>query len=263
MARSLPTVESPAAPQHQPDNISVGRWFAFYALCLVCAGAALAVLISRQGWSWSTWREDFWCQLRATSPAVKLIVFGVYISLCCTFLPMPANAMAGVVAIQDTAVCSGAAATTLVVAAVGGAASAIANLNDYHLLTLLLRHRKVARVRDTRLYGVSARWFAKSPFTILVTFNIIPIPVGVIRILATICRYPRLRFALANFIGRFIRYGVIAYVTYRLGSQGWVAPVALLAVAAVFAAVRIISSGLRKLHARRSASLLSRAAAQE
>ncbi len=263
MAESSTTVESPAAPQHPPDSVSVGRWFAFYALCLVCAGVALAVLISRQEWSWSAWRADFRGQLEATSPAIKLIIFAVYISLCCTFLPMPANWVVAAIAMQDTAVCPGAAATTLVVAVVGGVASSIANLNDYHLFTLLLRHRKVARVRNTRLYGASARWFAKSPFTILVIFNIIPIPVDVIRMLATTYRYPRPRFALANFIGRFIRYGVIAYVTYRLGKQGWVAPVALLALAAVLVAARIISSALKKLRARRAARLLSQAAAQE
>ena len=259
MAESSTTVESPGPIQQGADNVSVGRWFAFYALCLVGAAAALAVLISRQEWSWPAWRDDFWGQLEATTPAIKLIIFGVYISLCCTFLPMPTSAMVAAVAMQDTAVCEGAAATTLVVAAVGGVASAIANLNDYHLFTLLLRHRKVAKVRNTRLYSVSAKWFAKSPFAILVIFNIIPIPVDVIRMLATTYRYPRGRFALANFIGRFIRYAVIAYVTYRMGKQGWVAPVSLLALAAVLIAAKIISSGRRKLRARRSGHLSSQA----
>ena len=263
MAESSTKVESPVSLQYPPDNVSAGRWFAFYALCLVGAGAALAVLISRQEWSWQAWRDDFWGQLAATSPAVKLIIFGVYISLCCTFLPMNTSAVVAAVAMQDTAVCSGATATTLVVAAVGGIASCIANLNDYHLFTLLLRHHKLARVRNTRLYNALASWFAKSPFAILVIFNITPIPIAIIRILATIYRYPRTRFALANFIGRFIRYGLIAYVTYRLGKQGWIAPVSLLGLAAILAAAKIISSALRKLHARRSARLLSRAAGQE
>ena len=77
--------------------------------------------------------------------------------------------------------------------------------------------------------------------------------------LATTYRYPRDRFAIANFIGRFIRYAVIAYVTYRLGKQGWVAPAALLALAAVLVAAKIISSGLRKSRARQSGHLSSQA----
>lgn len=259
MAESSITVESPGPIHQGADNVSVGRWFAFYALCLVGAAAALALLISRQEWSWPAWRDDLWGQLQATTPAIKLIILGVYISLCCTFLPMPTSAIVAAVAMQDTAVCSGAAATTLVVAVVGGVASAIANLNDYHLFTLLLRHHKVAKVRNTRLYTASAVWFAKSPFAILVIFNIIPIPVDVIRMLATTYRYPRGRFTLANFIGRFIRYAVIAYVTYRLGKQGWVAPVSLLALAAVLVAAKIISSGLRKSSARQSGHLSSQA----
>lgn len=259
MAESSTTVESTGPLQKGADNVSVGRWFAFYALCLVGAAAALAVLISRQEWSWSAWRDDFWGRLAATSPAIKLIIFGVYISLCCTFLPMNTSAIVAAVAMQDTAVCDGAVPTTLVVAVVGGVASAIANLNDYHLFTLLLRHRKVAKVRNTRLYSASAGWFTKSPFAILVIFNIIPIPVDVIRMLATTYRYPRGRFALANFVGRFIRYAVIAYVTYRMGKQGWIAPAILLALAAVLVAARIISSGLRKFRARRSGQLSSQA----
>ena len=251
MERSSTTVEAAAPLPQTPDNVSVGRWLAFYALCLAGAAAALAVLIWRQEWSWPAWRDDFWGQLAATSPAIKLIIFGVYISLCCTFLPMNTSAMVAVVAMQDTAVCSGAAATTLLVAAVGGIASTIANLNDYHLFTLMLRHHKVARVRNTRLYGASAGWFAKSPFTILAVFNIIPIPVDVIRMLATTYRYPRAPFALANFIGRFIRYAVIAYVTYRLGEAGWVAPITLLVLAAVLLAARTISSVRRKARAGR------------
>lgn len=259
MAESSTIVESPGPLQQGPDNVSAGRWFAFYALCLVGAGVALAILIYRQEWWWTAWLHDPYGELAATTPAIKLIIFGVYISLCCTFLPMPTSAMVAAVAMQDTAVCSGAPATTLVVAAVGGVASAIANLNDYHLFTLLLRHRKVAKVRNTRLYSASAGWFAKSPFVILVIFNIIPIPVDVIRMLATTYRYPRGRFALANFVGRFIRYAVIAYVTYRMGKQGWVAPVSLLALAAVLVVAKIISSGRRKSRARRSGHLSSQA----
>jgi len=251
MAESSTTVESPPPIQKEADNVSVGRWFTFYALCLVGAGAALAVLINRQEWWWTAWLHDPYGELAATSPAIKLIIFGVYISLCCTFLPMPANWMVAAMAMQDTAVCSGAAATTLVVAVVGGIASTIANLNDYHLFTLMLRHHKVARVRNTRLYGASARWFAKSPFTIMAVFNIIPIPVDVIRMLATTYRYGRGPFALANFIGRFIRYAVIAYVTYRLGDAGWIAPIALLVLAAVLLAARTISSARRKARAGR------------
>ena len=130
-------------------------------------------------------------------------------------------------------------ATAAIVGAVGGAASTVANLNDYHLFTWLLRSRRIARVRHTRLYQASARWFARSPWFILVIFNIVPIPVDVIRMLATTCRYPRLPFAAANFLGRFVRYAAIAAGTYLLGQQGKWVVWGLLALLAVIVLIYI------------------------
>jgi len=45
-------------------------------------------------------------------------------------------------------------------------------------------------------------------------FNLLPVPVDVVRILATTHRYPRVPFAAANFVGRFMRYSLIAYLIY-------------------------------------------------
>ena len=69
-------------------------------------------------------------------------------------------------------------------------------------------------------------------------FNVIPIPVDVVRMLATTYRYPRVPFGAASFIGRFLRYGVIAFVTFWW-DLGWIAPVALLALAVVLGLLRL------------------------
>ena len=137
------------------------------------------------------------------------------------------------------------------VAIVGAIGSTIANLNDYHLFTWMLRHRHVAKVRDTRAHRAGVRWFAACPFWLLVVFNIVPIPVDMVRMLATTYRYPRRQFAAANFLGRFVRYGVIALVTYRW-NLGWVAVVALLAMAVMLGAVRVVPAALRKLFPKSS-----------
>jgi membrane protein DedA with SNARE-associated domain len=65
--------------------------------------------------------------------------------------------------------------------------------------------------------------------------------------LATTYRYPRLPFAAANLVGRFIRYGVIAFVTYSLGSQGKWAVLALLGVAVVLGAVKAAQAAMRRI----------------
>ena len=110
----------------------------------------------------------------------------------------------------------------------------------------MLRSRRVAKIRETKLYHVSSRWFARSPFYLVTLFNVLPIPVDVVRMLASVQRYPRLPFAAANFIGRFVRYGVIAWVTYRLGEQGKWVVVGLLGVAVVLAAVKVLPGGSAK-----------------
>ena len=226
------------------------RWFAVYGLYLLAAGLPLAVLLTREPWAWSDWLQRPAELLPATGEAAKLLAFAIYISLCCTFLPLPANWIVAAVAMRETAVASGPWTTTLLVGAVGAAASTIANLNDYHLFTWLLRRRRIGRVRETRVYRVSARWFARSPFFILVVFNVLPIPVDVVRMLATTCRYPRVPFAAANFIGRFIRYGVIARVTYAMGPGGKWAVLALLGVAVVLAAGKLLTAAARRIRAR-------------
>lgn len=246
----LPTRDIDAAADLAAhDGISVSRWFLAYGLGLAAAGVALAMMLRGQRWSWTWSPAQIGRQLAEMSPEVKLMVFGVYVSLCCTFLPMPTNAIVAAVATREAAVTGELWTTVLAVALVGAAASTVANLNDYHLFTLALRHRHVKRVRNTRLYNVSARWFSRSPFAILVIFNIIPIPVDVIRMLAVTYRYPRRPFAAANFTGRFVRYSVIAFVTFHW-NLGWIAVAILLGLAAVLVLGRALAPALRGIVGR-------------
>jgi membrane protein YqaA with SNARE-associated domain len=223
-------------------------------MCLLATAIPLVMHARGEPWTWAQWRAHPALVLAATSPAVKLLAFGIYVSLCCTFLPLPTNWMVAAVAMQQCAVAPTVWATTAAVASVGALASTLANLNDYHLFTWMLRSHHVAKVRHTRLYHASARWFARSPFFILVVFGIIPIPVDVIRMLATVYRYPRLPFAAANFLGRFVRYAVIAFVTFQLGNKGWWAVLGLLGLAVVLAAIKVLPAAVKKIAARRAGS---------
>ncbi|MCD6304558.1 MAG: hypothetical protein J7M21_06315 [Planctomycetes bacterium] len=258
--------ESPAGPPRQgerggesgpagaagPDGISIRRWFAFYGLYLLAAGVPLAVLLARQGACPAEWLATPAERLAETPAAIKLLAFAIYISLCCTFLPLPANWIVAAVAMKQTAVAPNAFWTTLAVASVGAVASTVANLNDYHLVTWLLRSRRIAHLRRSRLHRLAAGWFSRSPFFLLVLFNVAPIPVDAARLLAASCRYGRVPFAAANFIGRFIRYAAIAFVTYRLAGRGKWAVLALLGLTAVLAAGRVASAVLRRINAMRT-----------
>jgi len=240
-----------------PDTVSVRAWFAFYAVAAAAAVLALALLAGGHDWQPARWWraglsaaerwQGFLVVFRQAPAPVKLLGFGLYVSLCCTFLPLPTNGVVAAVATRQVAVAPHAAGTVLLVALVGALASTVANLNEYHLFTWMLRSRHVARVRHTRVYAAAALWFARAPFLLLIVFNILPIPIDVVRMLAITYRYPRRRFAAANFVGRFVRYAVIAAVAYALAGQGWLVAVILLALGAALAAWRLVPAAWRKI----------------
>jgi membrane protein YqaA with SNARE-associated domain len=243
---------APGAGAFGPDDVSVRWWFAAYATGLAAACALLAVLAAGQDQGFSAWLEHPVAAFTDSRAAVKLLGFAVYLSLCCTFLPLPTGWAVAAVATRQAAVTQDVFSTTLLAAACGAIGSTLANLNDYHLFTWLLRRRRIAAVRQTRAHRLAGEWFAKAPFAILVVFNILPIPIDVIRMLATSCRYGRAPFAAANFAGRFIRYGVIAYATYRW-DLGWAAVVILLILAVAVGLLRTLGGLLRKPLAQREA----------
>jgi membrane protein YqaA with SNARE-associated domain len=228
-----------------PDTLSLRRWWAAYGAYMVLLAVPLVFLVMQEPWHWSAWRQHFQETFKATSPAIKLLTMAVYLSLCTTFLPLPSGWLIVCVATREAAVAGTVWGTTIEVALVGAVASTVANLNDYHLFTWMLRHHRIARLRQSRLHGRAAGWFAKNPFLLLLVFNIVPFPVDVARMLAATCRYPRLPFSAANLLGRVVRYAVFAFVTYWW-NLGWIAVAALLALAAVAA----LGKGLASLVSR-------------
>ena len=80
----------------------------------------------------------------------------------------------------------------------------------------LLRPAKVAKFRENRLYRWAGTKFGSNPFLILTLVGFIPIPVDVIRWLAITTQYPRSRFFVAYFIGRWLRYAIWAVTALEL-----------------------------------------------
>jgi len=226
-------------------KVTLRIWFAFYLVVLLAAGATLAVLLPREPVSLDTW-SAFKDSVRLASPATKLLVFGIYMMISCTFLPLNTSWIVAAVAMEQYSVTGELWTTVLVVSVVGATASTMANLNDYHVFTLLLRHHRIARVRHLRMYRSAVGWFERAPFALLFIFNLLPIPVDVTRMLAATHRYSRWPFAVANFLGRLIRYAIIAFVTYRLADKGYVAVIALLGLAFVMALGRLMMGIVRR-----------------
>lgn len=229
---------SAAASRQRP--ITLRAWFALYLAVLLAATAVLAARLPGEPVSLDAWAA-FRDSVRLASPATKLLVFGVYMMISCTFLPLNTSWIVAAVAMEKYAVTGRLETTVLWVALVGATASTLANLNDYHVFVLLLRHHRVARLRQGRAYRRAIGWFERAPFLLLFLFNLLPIPLDVPRLLAASHRYSRLPFAAANFLGRFLRYAVIAGVTYRLSDRGYLAVLGLLGLAFVMALGRTLA----------------------
>ena len=149
---------------HGPDAVSIRRWVAVYAAYLLLAGVPLAILIWQQRWDWGDWRHDFQHTFAATSPAIKLLAMALYLSAATTFLPLQTSWLIACVATRQAAVGPNVWITTLAVALVAAIASTVGNLNDYHILTWMLRHHRLAKLRHTRLHARASAWFGRSPF---------------------------------------------------------------------------------------------------
>ena len=279
--RPPPGVTLPGAgslpPVAREDTISLSKWFTGYGLFLCLAWGTLIYLILQEPWpawaqqgGWRAWLRYLEQTFSQTDPELKLFVMIMYLSLCCTFIPLPTGWMVASMATRQASIMAQLApylatvlpaallensaflsiGTAVLMGLAGAVGSTLANLNDYHIITLMLRLHKVAKVRNTRAYRKAAYWFAKSPFLILVIFNILTIPVDIIRWLATIYRYPRKNFAAANFVGRFTRYFIIAFVTFYW-NLGWIAPVTLLALGATLGLSRVLPPLIRRMRNRR------------
>ena len=192
------------------DGVNLRAWFLGFVVWLAALTAAACWGLAELEGNGSTFGSAIWI----------LAGYAFYLSLCCTFFPAPTTWIVMLVASDMVAASVGLEGHALwrlvAVATVGAAATGLANLNEYHLFVYLLRHRRVAKIRERRFLQAAGLWFRTNPFSILALFSFLPIPVDVIRWLAITTRYSRLRFFLANFLGRWLRYALWAVAALGL-----------------------------------------------
>jgi membrane protein YqaA with SNARE-associated domain len=175
----------------EPRPISWKKWVSAFLVFVVLCAAALAV-------SRGTPRL---AQVEA------LILYLLYMSVAFTFLPLP-TAWIVLWAAREVEPFS--------VALIGTVGTVIANLHDYYIIHYLFRVERIKKAKNTRFYRKSVEWFRRAPFATLSIASFLPIPIDAVRILAVSTDYPRRRYALATFAGRFPRYLLLAYLGYEL-----------------------------------------------
>ncbi len=150
-----------------------------------------------------------------------LALTAFYVSLCNSLLPLPTAWIILLAASDEVLLFDSAVLRIAAVAILGATATTIANLNEYHLLGYFFQARLGARLRDTRAYRWAVRWFDVSPLQTLTLFAFLPIPVDVVRWLAILRGYSRLRFALAYWLGRLPRYALLAALSVAVHLGTW------------------------------------------
>jgi membrane protein YqaA with SNARE-associated domain len=184
------------------ERLSLTSWFVPFVLLMALVGGVY--LLGGEG----------------STAAALAMLFG-YLSLACTFLPLPTAWI--VIWAAAPASKGGLGLDPWIVASVGAAGTAVANMHDYYLLTFLYRYQPVRKIRMTRLYRRFAAWYNRAPFGTLAAASFLPIPVDVVRLLAISEGYNRAKFAFGSLVGRWPRYLLFAILAdaFELGWQ-WV-----------------------------------------
>jgi membrane protein YqaA with SNARE-associated domain len=104
----------------------------------------------------------------------------------------------------------------------GTIGSLIASFSDYAMVGAALRHRSLAKTRNSRLFQWSTRWMKRAPFAITVLFSFTPLPISIVRILAPAVEFPVRRYLLAQIVGRFPRFYILAWIGHVVLIPTWI-----------------------------------------
>jgi len=116
----------------------------------------------------------------------------------------------------------------------GTIGSLIACFSDYAMVGAAMRSRALSSTRNSRLFQWATRWMRRWPFAITVLFSFTPLPIAVVRILAPAINYPVRRYMLAQIIGRFPRFYILAWIGHTILIPTWLIIALGVALVAVF-----------------------------
>lgn len=189
----------------------------------------------------------------AGQPAIRwgwlLAFMCFYLSLCNVFVPLP-TAWIILLAAADAGLGGPGWLRVFIVAVAGALATTAANLNEYHLLTVVFRYGLGQRIRATRIYRWAVRWFDTAPFRTLLLIGFVPLPIDAVRWLAVLRRYSRARFGLAYFLGRGARYLIFAGFSVLVRLTPWQIVALQVGLILVAVAARLAWRRLRRVENR-------------
>jgi ribonucleoside-triphosphate reductase len=118
------------------------------------------------------------------------------------------------------------------VTAAGLVGAAISCTTDSALVEAALRHPRVRRAREGRVFQWAIRNFKRQPFWTVFLFSMVPLPVYVVRVLAPAAGYPLPRYTAAIVLGRAPGFYLVALVGDALRLPVWLVLAMLAAMVA-------------------------------
>ncbi len=104
----------------------------------------------------------------------------------------------------------------------GTIGSLIACYSDYAMVGAALRMRALKKTRESRMFQWSTKWMRRYPFAITVLFSFTPLPISIVRILAPAVEYNVRRYMLAQIVGRFPRFYILAWIGHTVLIPTWI-----------------------------------------
>ncbi len=173
-------------------------------------------------------------------PAARVLArFFAYMSLASNTIPLPAT---------PVVIYVGREYPWFAVALLGAAATSLANLLDYEIFSSVFKTKLLRKIKESEHSRASIRAFEKVAFLALVAVNVVLFTWDLVRLVAIAAKYPRAKYVAATFIGRTVRYAVLAAAGEFFEPPLW----AILVVAVLLAVPALVSWARSRLRRRPS-----------
>lgn len=172
-------------------------------------------------------------------PAARALArFFAYMSLASNTIPLPAT---------PVVIYVGREYPWFAVALLGAAATSLANLLDYEIFSSVFKTKLLRKIKESEHSRASIRAFERVAFLALVAVNVVLFTWDLVRLVAIAAKYPRAKYVAATFIGRTVRYAVLAAAGEFFEPPLW----AIFAVAAALAVPALVSWARSRLRESR------------
>ncbi len=157
----------------------------------------------------------YWINQKIISDSNQVFgLTGFFLLICgsTAFFPLPANLVVlGAVKIY----------APLLVAIIGAMGTLVAYFSEYIVFTFLFKLNRVAKFKNTWLYKKADSLFKNYQFFTLTFASFLPLPTEPLRIYVITQKYPKIRYMLSGFIGRFSRYFLLGYYGREYVNSVW------------------------------------------